>query len=142
MMSSEMQRVWKVAEKLELEVARGDLYGSVLLQHEDGTVLFYNYAFLMRYYDPEHGNWGACSTPGQWILVFTEHHGFHVYPVDDLTAYRQMGKSVQIAKHPDYPEDKWTCEDCGVSFIEPIYPKVGAKFCPWCGLDNIKEIKQ
>ena len=42
----------------------------VFLQHHDGSSLFYTFAFVVRWHD--------------WYLIFTEHHGRHVYHVDDV----------------------------------------------------------
>jgi len=42
----------------------------VYVKHEDGTELDFNYAFLQK--------------DGDWVYIFTEHHGFHVYHLDDL----------------------------------------------------------
>lgn len=42
----------------------------VQLIHEDGTVLTYTYTFFVPI--------------DRWYLVFTEHHGSHVYAKDDI----------------------------------------------------------
>ncbi len=42
----------------------------VLVLHEEGTTLFFRHAFYIKYYD--------------WVLVFTEHHGYHVHHESDL----------------------------------------------------------
>lgn len=49
---------------------------SVQIIDEEGTVLFYRHAFLME--------WGL------YIICFTEHHGFHVFPKDELIGYNQF----------------------------------------------------
>jgi hypothetical protein len=49
----------------------------VTLIHEDGSVLHFDSAFMMR-------------VDKIWIAVFTEHHGTHVYHVEDLTSYEQL----------------------------------------------------
>lgn len=147
MMSRDMQRVHAVAQEIDKTLRADDprLSGAVVLHHEDGAALFYDSAFLMRYYDAEHGNWGACTTPGEWIMVFTEHHGFHVYPVDDLVSFQQYRGRMEIEKHPSYPDDKWECLECSSTFIEPTMPTppLGdrAEHCPVCGLDNVKLIE-
>jgi hypothetical protein len=46
---------------------------SVTLNHEDGSHLHFDSAFLMRI--------------GEWIACFTEHHGVLVYHADDLSSY-------------------------------------------------------
>jgi hypothetical protein len=88
-----MQRAHKVAEGYDKALLATDPRFShvVRVVHEEGTSLFYVNAFLMKWKDPEvvEGAWGACETPGQWLFIFTEHHGFHVYPLDDLHSYRE-----------------------------------------------------
>lgn len=49
----------------------------VSLIHEDGCTMYFDSAFLM-YVDKV------------WLAVFTEHHGAHVYHIDDLTSYEQL----------------------------------------------------
>jgi hypothetical protein len=48
---------------------------SVVIDHDDGSHFQWDSAFLMR--------------KENWILVFTEHHRFHVYDADDVH-YRQF----------------------------------------------------
>lgn len=43
---------------------------AVHIMHEEGTVLFYRCAFFERH--------------DEWVFIFTEHHGFHVYNNEDL----------------------------------------------------------
>lgn len=42
----------------------------VYVLHEDGSEMDFNYAFLMKDED--------------WVFVFTEHNGFHVWHLEDL----------------------------------------------------------
>ena len=49
----------------------------VQLVHGDGSVLHFDSAFLM-------------AIGEEWVAAFTEHHGCHVYHVEDLTAFSQM----------------------------------------------------
>jgi hypothetical protein len=147
MMSVEMQRAWEVAKQIDNELKSNDprLRHCVQIEHDDGTRLFFDNAFIMRYYDKNHGDWGTCNHPGEWIFVFTEHHGFHVYPIDELFRYRQYQLVSQVEKHPDFPEDEWICDLCGYEFIEPKYPSVRigdkAEHCPSCGLDEVRRKK-
>lgn len=92
MMSVEMKRVHAVAEEINKTLRADDprLQHYVLILHEEGTTLFFRNAYLVRYHDPQHGNWGDSEHPGEWIMVFTEHHGFHVYPVDDLSWFQEL----------------------------------------------------
>jgi len=48
---------------------------AVTIQHEDGSILYFNHAFLARIDD--------------WVACFTEHHGVHVYHSDDLYSYEE-----------------------------------------------------
>jgi hypothetical protein len=43
---------------------------SVHVVHQDGSVFFFRHAFLM---------W-----KDNWVIVFSEHHGVHVYDQDDV----------------------------------------------------------
>lgn len=92
-MSTYMQRAQKVAEDYGKKLLATDLrFGHVVrIIHEEGTTLFFAHAFLMKWKDPEvtAGSWGASEHPGEWLLVFTEHHGEHVYPLDDLYSYHE-----------------------------------------------------
>ncbi len=48
----------------------------VSMEHEDGSHLHFDSAFLMR-------------VENEWIVCFTEHHGVLVYHVDDLCGYSE-----------------------------------------------------
>ena len=100
MMSVEMKRVHAIAEMLDKHLRADDsrLQHCVLILHEEGTTLFFRNAFLKRYHDGEHGDWGDSENPGEWIMVFTEHHGFHVYPVDDLSWFQEL-QCVESERH-------------------------------------------
>ena len=47
---------------------------SCTLMHEDGSYLHFDSAFLLH-------------IRKEWVACFTEHHGLHIYHVDDLTRY-------------------------------------------------------
>ena len=49
---------------------------NVILEHEDGSFLHFDSAFLIR-------------VEREWIACFTEHHGVHIYHADDLFAYSE-----------------------------------------------------
>ena len=70
---------------------------AVILHHEEGTQLFYRSAFLERWKD--------------WVLVFTEHHGFHVYHRSDLSYHAHVTelpiKRLMGSGHLDH------CSECG-----------------------------
>ena len=67
------------AEKYDHKLKANDTRFSrtVFLCHHDGSTLFFRSAFIMVY-------------EKNWIICFTEHHGYHVYDVDDLITYRQF----------------------------------------------------
>ena len=73
-----LKQVRAIAASYDVGVRADDkrLRGSVQIIHEEGTVLFYNYAFVMKFYD--------------WFVVFTEHHGHHVYHESDLYRITQL----------------------------------------------------
>lgn len=48
---------------------------AVTIQHQDGSILYFNHAFLMRIED--------------WVACFTEHHGVHIYHSEDLYSYEE-----------------------------------------------------
>ena len=99
MMSVEMNKIYEIAKKINESVSENNprLRNSVKIVHEEGTILSFENAFLVLYYDPLHNNWGACEHPGEWLMVFTEHHGIHVYPIDDLYSFNEF-QLVEIQK--------------------------------------------
>lgn len=52
---------------------------AVYLRHEDGSTFIWNNAFLD--YTEVHAN---ALFDMEYVIVFTEHHGFHVYNTDDV----------------------------------------------------------
>lgn len=73
-----LQKIKEKAEAYDKALLATDtrFQRSVRLLHEDGSVMLWNHAFLM-------------SIENEWIVCFTEHHGFHVYHETDLIGYRQ-----------------------------------------------------
>lgn len=77
--------ILKYAEKLSLGL-RADhpaFRRTVYLLHEEGTTFLWRYAFALRLED--------------WWLIFTEHHGTHVYHESDIAGILQFAE-VQIAE--------------------------------------------
>lgn len=99
MMSAEMKNIYEIARKINESITADNqrLRNFVQIVHEEGSVLSFKNAFLILYYDPNHKDWGACDNPGEWLMVFTEHHEFHVYPIDDLYSYNEFS-TVEIQK--------------------------------------------
>ncbi|NIQ15816.1 MAG: hypothetical protein GTO02_15895, partial [Candidatus Dadabacteria bacterium] len=90
----------QVAKETELSAYDFDPYSLVEIVHEEGTILHYKSAFIKEWKD--------------YILVFTEHHGTHVYHKSDLHDY-----ATYIRKEPEKLEftgyvDK--CEFCEKEF--------------------------
>jgi len=62
--------------------------GTVIIIHEEGTVLVFRYADVRE--------WEG------WYLITTEHHGPHVYSVDDVSAHRLAEQPIpQLSPAPD-----------------------------------------
>lgn len=58
--------------------------GAVHVIAEDGSVFFFLDAFVLRY---------------EWFyLVFTEHHGYHVYSAEEDTQMKAYGQRIAIEK--------------------------------------------
>lgn len=67
-------KVWAADYDSKIELNK--FYGSAVhLVHSDGAVLFYTNAFLVR--------------NGAYAIVFTEHHGHHIYHAGDLESFLQ-----------------------------------------------------
>lgn len=58
----------------------------VTLIHEDGSVVHYDSAFLMKVKDTT-SQLGEPGDQEYWIVCFTEHHGLHVDHSTDLLIY-------------------------------------------------------
>lgn len=56
--------------------------GSVFLAHRDGGHFFWNSAFVEIWK----------SDPQSWAVVFTEHHGPHVYDTEDVLSLRAYSR--------------------------------------------------
>ena len=84
MIATTMHEIYGLAKIINSKL-RADSAGfnnSVTLLHEDGTVLALRDAFALRH--------------GDHYMVFTEHHGFFVYHVNDLAHICQDGGRVAI----------------------------------------------
>lgn len=81
MKSVGLKRVYALAEKYDKELLATDsrFQKSVHIIHEDGSIFDFNNAFLRKYKDFN----------GSWIIVFSEHHGIHIFCVSDLSAWEQ-----------------------------------------------------
>jgi len=55
---------------------------SVTLIHMDGSFFHYSHAFLMQ-----------AGPTNSWVIVFTEHHGVHIYDIEDFRSFYQSERS-------------------------------------------------
>lgn len=74
-----LSKVYKRAKEYNAQLQADDprFRRSVLLLHKEGTTLFFQRAFRMTAGD-------------QYLVIFTEHHGFHVYHCDEVTKLFQF----------------------------------------------------
>lgn len=87
-MSNAMKKIEAIANRLD-KMLRSDserFNRSVKILHQDGTFAFYAHAFLMK----------KTLDKRAWIVVFTEHNGFHIFTADDLQSYRQYAACIPI----------------------------------------------
>ncbi len=86
----------QVAKETKLSAYDFHSYSLVQIIHEEGTILHYKSAFTREWKD--------------WIFVFTEHHGTHVYHKSDLSDWGTYEKKdAEKLKDTGY-KDK--CELC------------------------------
>jgi hypothetical protein len=91
-----------VAKETDKKLSAYDFHCDSLVEiiHEEGTVLHYKSAFTQEWKD--------------WIFVFTEHHGTHVYHKSDLSSWgTYIKKDREKVKGTGY-RDK--CEFCKKDF--------------------------
>lgn len=71
-------QVKRNATKLGLDLRADDprFRRSVYLLHEEGTTFLWRYAFALLF--------------EEWYVIFTEHHGTHVYHESDLAGLLQF----------------------------------------------------
>lgn len=69
--------VKRLAKEIDVSLKATDkrFRNSVKLVTDEGTVLLYENAFLLK--------------KENWLLLFTEHHGYNVFCEDDLLHYSQ-----------------------------------------------------
>lgn len=82
MRSKKYQAAYEAAQAMDAELMADDdrLYGTVHVAHEDGTSLLFVWAFAEQH-----------RVAGNvWWIVFTEHHGAHVFDPEDVKV-RRMG---------------------------------------------------
>lgn len=67
-----MKKIYDIAKEIDTKLkADADIFdGAVLVLHDDASTLLFQ-------------NAGVCIIENDWFVVFTEHHGFHVYHNED-----------------------------------------------------------
>jgi hypothetical protein len=109
---------------------------SVLIVHEDGSSMFFRFAFMVR-----HGN---------WLLVFTEHQGSHSFAINDLESYFTLETNndpMQVVDEFGVPVVKLCCSFCKneitVKDICSVYDESGnridADVCEGCEELHIRQ---
>lgn len=65
---------------------------SVQVIVEDGSILYFDYAFARIYFAKPYDEDADYDQKYKdaWLMVFTEHHGFHVFHVQDLHGWKQF----------------------------------------------------
>src|SRR5208337_304135 len=81
-----------IADDLDraLLVTDPQLNGSVLITHRDGSILFFDRAFVQRLVVTDHRP-GEHPRDTAFAVILTEHHGAHVYHYEDLAKIRAFG---------------------------------------------------
>ncbi len=96
--SIDLKKIRVVVEKYDAKLKATDkrFRKCVLILDQEGTTCFYNHAFLMKIHVREktksHGS-GLIEIIRQeqnWIIAFTEHHGYHIYDAGDLNGHFQF----------------------------------------------------
>lgn len=86
-MSVNMQKVYDIAKSVDSKLTATMFSGYVAVHHDDGSHFFFKNAFAARYttkVDSPAPNGVKTKEKENWIVVFTEHHGFHVFAEVDL----------------------------------------------------------
>lgn len=96
MMSKQMQRVWdEKVVPMEETLTAYDFSGMkmVEIRHEDGSIMYFYSAF-------------AHMVEPNYIVVFTEHNGTHLFHIEDLEGVREWNlHSVNATAIVDYSDD-------------------------------------
>jgi hypothetical protein len=80
LVSTHLRRALEIAADIDSKLTASDprFRGTVLLYLDDGSHFFWDSAFVQS----------EKTADGHWLMVFTEHHGFHVYAWDDVEGVR------------------------------------------------------
>lgn len=64
----------------------------VMVMHEEGTVLYFEWAFAIKLHN--------------WYVIFTEHHRWHVYDEDDVQIFMRGPRvEIPVLDSLDVPQD-------------------------------------
>jgi hypothetical protein len=131
---TELERVVVIALAYQKGHAEITPKKHVEMRHHDGSKFSWHSAHVVEYYDAQHGDWGACTTPGEYYFIYTEHHGVHVYPKDDVDWLHvwnvERADRVLHDAHPGI----WGCASCGHRAVE----RTADQTCRECGGANLE----
>lgn len=95
-MNKYMKEVREKAANMNAELRADDprLHGAVVARHQDGAFLFFEGAFFVTIPGPGVVTINSRTMEyADWCVIFTEHHGFHVYPWDEVRVWELVEKS-------------------------------------------------
>jgi hypothetical protein len=80
-----------LASKINSQLSAADerFNHAVKLDHDDGSTFFWNGAFYQWLDD-------------NYIAIFTEHHSFHVYHIDDISCYYVKNVESEFPNRVDF----------------------------------------
>lgn len=92
-MSIGMREAYEEALKRNAKLRADDsrFNGCVKIIHEDGSIMFFHYAFLESW--------------GEYLLCFTEHNGVHAFPKADLESWAEFDRT---RVGDQYDDSEWT----------------------------------
>ena len=100
-----IKKIYKAAKEYDSKLQANDkrFRYTVHITNMDGSVFTFDSAFLMtmddELYKGRHPNPGPNDSEYEkWIIVFSEHHGYHVYHETDLTFWAQYKRIYKIEK--------------------------------------------
>ena len=97
MMSKTMQASSNRLAKYKVLATAGQLQNWVVVQHEEGTQYVFRNAFMV-----------ADQTDLNYVWVLTEHHGSHIFAVDELSGAWQLEQVKELAH--DAVDIRTVCE--------------------------------
>lgn len=88
-MSTRMNKLYKIAEKIDKQLTAYDFLYTVFVRHEDGSVFVWRDAVAIVYADETKDRLGSVALKDHpvYLMVFTEHHLFHVYDMEEIEVF-------------------------------------------------------